>query len=260
MGRKQTLERIYDNEGKLIKKQCGKCGELKEVEMFNKRASSKDGLQAKCKDCMKNHREENKDKILEYKKQYDKDNKERILKRQQNYYNDNKEIILKKQKKHYIENKDIILEKQKQYDERNKERKSEYHKQWYEDKTNEAINKIYENYTKNNYPKNDIQYGVIYGVYNKITNRWYIGQTTRSFDIRYNGDFFENKFKYINGNKKELFLGDLEKYGKESFEIYDILDVAFSPLELDEKEVYYIDYYKAYEEGYNSNRGYINSR
>ena len=36
-----------------------------------------------------------------------------------------------------------------------------------------------------------------------------------------------------------------------------MLDVAFSEKELDEKEAYYIDLYKAYDEGYNSNRGNI---
>ena len=60
--------------------------------------------------------------------------------------------------------------------------------------------------------------------------------------------------------KKKLLKYDLEQYGEESFEINKILDVAFSQKELDEKEIYYIDYYKAYEEGYNSNRGYINGR
>ena len=53
---------------------------------------------------------------------------------------------------------------------------------------------------------------------------------------------------------------DLIKYGKESFEIIEVLDVAFSPMELDEKEVYYIDYYEAYNKGYNSNKGFINGR
>ena len=44
---------------------------------------------------------------------------------------------------------------------------------------------------------------------------------------------------------------------QESFEIFEVIDVAFSEKELDEKEAYYIDQYKAYDEGYNSNRGNI---
>ena len=153
-----------------------------------------------------------------------------------------------------------ILEQEKQYRIDNKDKISKQRKQAYDDKVKTAITKIYENYTKNNYINNNVQYGVIYGVHNKITNHWYIGQTTISFDIRYNGNFFKNKLKEMNEDKRNLLLKDLEEYGEESFEIYETMDVAFSPMELDEKEVYYIDYYKSYEEGYNSNRGFINGR
>ena len=93
-----------------------------------------------------------------------------------------------------------------------------------------------------------------------FSDSWYIGQTTTSFDIRYKGDFFKNKLEEMSECKRNLLLEDLEKYGEVSFEFKEILDVAFSPMELDEKEVYYIDYYKAYDEGYNSNRGFINGR
>ena len=74
----------------------------------------------------------------------------------------------------------------KQYRIDNKDKILEQRKQAYDDKVKTAITKIYENYTKNNYINNNVQYGVIYGVHNKITNYWYIGQTTISFDIRYN--------------------------------------------------------------------------
>ena len=119
--------------------------------------------------------------------------------------------------------------------------------------------KIYENVTKHKYPNNDIQYGIIYGVQNLITNRWYIGQTTTSFDIRYNGDFFNRKYYELseNNEKGKLLANDIEKYGQESFKIFEVIDVAFSEKELDEKEAYYIDLYKAYDEGYNSTRGNI---
>ena len=93
----------------------------------------------------------------------------------------------------------------------------------------------------------------------KVTDRWYIGQTTTSFNIRYNTDFFSYKTIELSKDsiKGKLLQDDIEKYSEENFEIFEVLDVAFSEKELDEKEVYYIDYYKAYDEGYNSNRGNI---
>ena len=287
---KKELIRIYNDEGKLIKKQCGKCGEIKDVKDFTKRKDSKDGLRGDCKECMRKcwnknkeqyykqkkiYYEENREKILESKKIYYSDNKDKILEQKKIYYKENKEHIteyrkqyqidnkdkISEQRKQYrIDNKDKILEQEKQYRIDNKDKILEQRKQAYDDKVKTAITKIYESYTKNNYINNNVQYGVIYGVHNKITNHWYIGQTTISFDIRYNGNFFKNKLKEMNEDKRNLLLKDLEEYGEESFEIYETMDVAFSPMELDEKEVYYIDYYKSYEEGYNSNRGFINGR
>jgi hypothetical protein len=96
-------------------------------------------------------------------------------------------------------------------------------------------------------------------VQNLITNRWYIGQTTTSFNTRYCGDFFNHKYNKLSEDrpKGKLLFEDIEKYGQESFEIIEVLDVAFSERELDEKEAYYIDLYKAYDEGYNTYRGNI---
>lgn len=291
---KKELIRIYDDEGKLIKKQCGKCGEIKNIEEFYKRKRNKDGFYSDCKICIKKiqkkYYEDNKDKRIEYQLKYNEDNKEKLkeykkewgnerkeeLKEYKKKYNEkNKEKNKEHKKKYYEENKEYIIEHTKKYYEENKEHLLNCSKQYY-NKNRDAIlerinkhyyetiecakNQVYDNFTKNNYPNYDIQYGIIYGVHNKITNRWYIGQTTKNFDIRYNGDFFKNKLKEMNENNKYLLLKDLEEYGEESFEFKEILDVAFSPMELDEKEIYYIDYYEAYNKGYNSNRGYINGR
>ena len=257
---KKELIRIYDDEGKLIKKQCGKCGEIKDVKDFTKRKDSEDGLRGDCKECMRKCWNKNKEQYYKQKKIYYEENREKILESKKIYYSDNKDKISEQMKQYRIDNKDKILEQEKQYRIDNKDKILEQRKQAYDDKVKTAITKIYENYTKNNYINNNVQYGVIYGVHNKITNHWYIGQTTISFDIRYNGNFFKNKLKEMNEDKRNLLLKDLEEYGEESFEIYETMDVAFSPMELDEKEVYYIDYYKSYEEGYNSNRGFINGR
>lgn len=278
MGKKQLI-RIHNNKGKLIKKQCGKCGEIKNIEEFYKHKRNKDGFSSDCKICTKKNRkeyyEDNKDKKIEYQLKYYEENKEKLKEYKKEWYNERKEELKEYKKKYYEENKEKLKEHKKKYYEENKEHLLNWGKQYYNEnrdvileRVNEhyyetikyTINQIYDNFTKNNYPNYGIQYGIIYGVYNKITDSWYIGQTTTSFDIRYKGDFFKNKLEEMSECKRNLLLEDLEKYGEVSFEFKEILDVAFSPMELDEKEVYYIDYYKAYDEGYNSNRGFINGR
>ena len=218
--------------------------------------------------------QENKEKILKHHKQYKENNKEKIHERNCQYYQENKEKISKYHKQYSENNKEKIFERHRQYYENNKEKIIEYNRQyrennkeivsksyqkWHENKIAEEIKRIYENVTKNLYPNNGIQYGIIYGVHCKVSDRWYIGQTIRSFNIRYEGNFFKyKKYELYDNNTKAQFLqDDIEKYGQENFELNEVIDVAFSEKELDEKECYYIDLYKAYDEGYNSNRGNI---
>ena len=47
---------------------------------------------------------------------------------------------------------------------------------------------------------------------------------------------------------------DIKKYGTEVFTC-DIIDIGYCRFHLDKLEAYYIDKYKAFEEGYNNNRG-----
>ena len=226
-------------------KKCNKCNEIKPKEEFNKCNRNKDGLQTCCRECQKKSqkawREKNPNYDKEYCKEWRKENSDNIKEYQKIWREENPQ-------------------KKKEWCDKNPQKKKEYQKKWYDKKCEEAVKKIYDNFVNDTYPDGNIQYGVIYGVYNKITKRWYIGQTTRSFDIRYNGNFFKYKLENISGEKRTVLLNDLEQYGENSFEIYEVLDIAYSLKELDEKEVYYIDYYKAYEKGYNSNRGYINGR
>ena len=128
-------------------------------------------------------------------------------------------------------------------------------------KTEKAINDIKNFFTKQAYKTNDTQYGIIY----KITcdnGKAYIGQTRYNFDLRYPRGFFKSKFKDLKTDTetKQSLIDDFNQYGEEGFTIDKCIDVAFSPEELDKLEVYYIDKYKAYDEGYNSNRGFINGR
>ena len=164
-------------------------------------------------------------------------------------------------KERYEANKETILNQQKEYYEANKETILNRLKERYEAKVQQEIDRIKHNYTNLLYPHCGTQYGIIYKVQNIKNGKTYIGQTTKSFNLRYDGDFFTNKMKEVkNEELKADFYQDLETFGVGAFMVQEVIDVAFSPMELDEKEVYWIDYYKAYEEGYNSNRGFYNGR
>ena len=60
-------------------------------------------------------------------------------------------------------------------------------------------------------------YGIIYMVFNLYSRRYYIGQTTRTFNDRYPNGWLEEHI-----HKKEV-QEDLNKYGKDSFGIIKLL-------------------------------------
>ena len=60
---------------------------------------------------LKEWRDDNKEKLVQYVKQYRNDNKDKIVEKQKQYHNDNKDKILENKKKYYDNNKDKILEK-----------------------------------------------------------------------------------------------------------------------------------------------------
>ena len=314
MGRKQILQRNYDEEGNLISKECNICHEVKPVSEFSKCKSKSDGYQLKCKECTKQYgkeyREENKDKLSEQRKQYYEDNKERIDEYRKRYRENNKEKI-KKQSKHYRENnkdkrkqyyednKERINEYQKQYAinnakhikeykkeysiknkdkirkykrehyEKNIDKKKEYDKQYREDNKEKLLeqkkqyyenNKEYINEQKKQKRNQKIQealqqikieveadpekydytedkeiYGIIYLVHNIKSDKYYVGQSINSFDIRYpSGWLYEHEYK-------DTIKEDLRLYGQESFEYIKLFKVAYSQYELDKLEAYYID-------------------
>ena len=101
-------------------KVCGKCGEWKPLEEYNKRKRGKYGRQSECRECQK-----------EYKKQWRCDNKERIKEHRKQWVQNNKEHIEEYQKQWRENNPGYHnSEQQKQYREVNKEKKKEYDKQW----------------------------------------------------------------------------------------------------------------------------------
>lgn len=108
-------------------------------------------------------------------------------------------------------------------------------------------------------------YGIIYKITNKINNHSYIGQTKnkRGFNGRYDssGTGIERVYRYYKREQKRgrfynnYLLNALEKYGLDAFDVCEVLDTAMSAEELDEKEIYYIDYFDSYNNGYNLTLG-----
>lgn len=106
-------------------KVCRICKENKLIEMFSKRASSKDGHMNICKFCdsekANNWYSNNTEKTLIRLKKYRQENKEIILQKNRDKYYNNKDAILVKRKEHYLINKEDIKERNSKYQKENRE-------------------------------------------------------------------------------------------------------------------------------------------
>lgn len=77
---------------------------------------------------------------------------------------------------------------------------------------------------------------IIYKSTNKITGKIYIGQTTKSLEQRIKGHLNESKI-----DKNRPFLLSINKYGIGNF-VFEIIDSADNLNELNDKEIYWIDF------------------
>lgn len=92
--------------------------------------------------------------------------------------------------------------------------------------------------------------GIIYIITNTINNKIYIGQTIQTLDARWQ----EHCRKSCSKNEANMAIKKaIFKYGKENFIIKEIEKCDISTL--DEKEIYYINLYNSYNEGYNLTKG-----
>lgn len=89
---------------------------------------------------------------------------------------------------------------------------------------------------------------IIYKATNKITNKIYIGQTTKTLDER----ICTHKKCSLKMNTK--FYNALRSYGFDNF-MWEIIETVSSKKELDEKEMYYIQKYDSVQNGYNMTNG-----
>lgn len=108
-------------------------------------------------------------------------------------------------------------------------------------------------------------YGIIYKIENIINHKVYIGQTIEQngFNGRYccNGKGIERVYNYHKNRKNRNadynphLLNAIEKYGFDSFIVDEVFDVALSPDELNDKEMFYIKQFDSFYNGYNRTLG-----
>ena len=85
--------------------------------------------------------------------------------------------------------------------------------------------------------KNQLIFGFIYIILNKINNKVYVGQTTRNIQKRIYE--YKSAFNLKNHNNPHLY-NSFNKYGWDNFE-FKIIDTAISIEELNEKEIKHIN-------------------
>jgi len=91
-------------------KKCDTCGEHKENSEFHKLSSSKDGLQKRCKSCIKQYNQlryqSKRAEIRAAQSQYLKENREKVLSQKQTSYAKHREEILERRKKAWEKKKE----------------------------------------------------------------------------------------------------------------------------------------------------------
>ena len=96
-----------------------------------------------------------------------------------------------------------------------------------------------------------IRKGSIYIIKNKCNSKVYIGQTIQDVAERFRQHLKPSVIKQRGTYK---IYNAIKKYGKENF-YYEILEGNIDSNLLNDREMYYIELFDSYENGYNSTRG-----
>lgn len=92
--------------------------------------------------------------------------------------------------------------------------------------------------------------GYIYKITNKINEKIYIGKTLQPIYIRFK-EHCKDAFR--DRNEKRPLYAAMRKHGTESFEIELIEEISID--KLSEREMYWIEKYNSYHNGYNATKG-----
>lgn len=102
-------------------KTCSKCRQVKPKTDFNRKKSSRDGLNSQCRPCNK-----------ETKRAWNEANREKYLEMKRSHYRRNKEKISLANKEYYRQNREKVRATNDAWSERNRERHLESKRRWYE--------------------------------------------------------------------------------------------------------------------------------
>lgn len=94
----------------------------------------------------------------------------------------------------------------------------------------------------------------IYGLKNKITGKWYVGQSITSIKNRW------NEYRRINCYNQPKLINALRKYGYDAFDKVLLEECVADQSILNEREDYWIKYYDSVENGYNCRYGGANGK
>jgi hypothetical protein len=147
----------------ISQKKCSKCDTIKDLDLFNRDKSSKDGRRTNCKECSKLYRENNRENAKEYRKTI-KEKRSEIFK---SWYLENKNIKKQINKDYYDNNKLKVKEKASEYYENNKDRKLEYQKKY------QSENKDKRNKQLSERRQNDSTFRLVTNIRNLINNSFY---------------------------------------------------------------------------------------
>ncbi len=114
-----------------MKKKCTKCKKVKEVEGFSKDNRNKSGYQCCCKECQKQYRLENEDKLKSRSRKYYLEHKDERKKYRKGYVSKNRDRVSKQNKKYDLEHIEEKKKYNKKYRQKNKDKLREDKKRWY---------------------------------------------------------------------------------------------------------------------------------
>ncbi len=103
----------------------------------------------------------------------------------------------------------------------------------------------YSIFINNNISSKSNHMGKIYLITNTLNNKMYVGQTKLTLKQRFS--------EHQQPSKKTAISYAIQKYGKENFKIQLLEECNIT--NLDERETFYIEKYKSYENGYNNTIG-----